>query len=681
MIRQIPLKKLKPSPRNVRRVIDEQADLQLKADIESRGLLQNLVVAPASKPRGSFTVEAGGRRLRALISLFEERKLPATHEVCCLVIEGGMAEVQEAGLAENFQRLAMNPADECLAFGQLIEQGADVEGIAWRFGLTVRFVEGRLRLSALAPAVFEALGAGEITLDVAKAYAATPDRERQAWVFEQVGFGYSGAHPDSIRRMMTQATASATDRRARFVGEEAYVAADGRIERDLFSEDQATRWLDVAILERLACEKLEALARDAAAENSLAWVRATLDNWIGHGHLTGLHQVPVDAARLSDEEEARIETLEAGIEALAATIHDESVTDEQREAAEAQIESGNEAIRAIVDKPPVLEPEVRATAGTFLLLGDDGQPRLHTSFYQERAPEDAPDPGRSPAQVDPGADRERDRVTPAKPVLSQRLKEELSMQRRDILAAHVAAAPDLAFDLAIFLMVDPIDGYTSERSGSSLFARHPTDPVLDFRMPDALATVALARMAEGLDRSWAGHDTRAERFDAFRALGDEARAAWLAHAAARTLEASLGSCEAGGCAFHDHLAHLLEIEHEYLAVPDRACPGGLLDGLDHASRKARGDRDLEPHLRDEARRIFRAAIDFGLPPLPAESPGFGNGHSLNAKGGQSIADFVELVGFDDGDDLLHAAPIHAGHGSARPAALPRGNCCGASIRA
>jgi ParB family chromosome partitioning protein len=564
MIRQIPLKKLKPSPRNVRRAIDEQADLQLKADIEARGLLQNLVVAPASKPKGSFTVEAGGRRLRALIGLSKEGKLPATHEVCCLVIEGGTAEAQEAGLAENFQRLSMNPADECLAFGQLIEQGADVEGIARRFGLTVRFVEGRLRLSALAPAVFEALGAGEITLDVAKAYAATPDRERQAWVFDQIGRGYSGAHPDSIRRMMTQATASATDRRARFVGEEAYVAAGGRIERDLFSEDEATRWLDVPLLERLAAEKLDALASDAAAENGLAWVRPTLDNWIGHGHLAGLHHLPAEIAPLSKEEEARIETLEAEIEARAATVDDESVIDEEREAAEAEIKSRNDAIRAIIEKPPLLEPEVRATAGTFLLLGDNGRPCLHTSFYQEQAPneheEDEPDPGRSPAQSDGDAERERAAATPTRPVLSQRLKEELSMQRRDILGANVAAAPDLALDLAVFLMVDPIDGYTSERSGSSLFARHPTDPALDFRTPDAPATIALARIADELDRSWAAYDTRAERFDAFRALGDEARAAWLAHAVARTLEPSLGGGEAGGCAFHDHLAQLLAID-------------------------------------------------------------------------------------------------------------------------
>ena len=203
MIKSIPLNKLMPSPRNVRRGSDDEADLQLKADIAARGLLQNLVVARARKPKGSFTVEAGGRRLRALKALAEDGVLDVGHEVSCLVLGAGADEAREASLAENFQRLAMNPADECLAFGQLIEQGGDVEGIARRFGLTVRFVEGRLRLSGLAPEIFEALGACEISLDVAKAYAATPDRERQSWVFEQLNGSYSGNHPDSIRRMLS----------------------------------------------------------------------------------------------------------------------------------------------------------------------------------------------------------------------------------------------------------------------------------------------------------------------------------------------------------------------------------------------------------------------------------------------------------------------------------------------
>jgi ParB family chromosome partitioning protein len=330
MIRTIPLNKLVASPRNVRRSTDPQADLELKADIEARGLLQNLVVTAAKKPRGSFAVEAGERRRRALQSLSDEGKLPPDHEVCCLVIEGAAA-AQEASLAENFQRLSMNPADECLAFQQLIEQGADVEGIARRFGLTVRFVEGRLRLAGLAPVVFEALGAGEISLDVAKAYAATPDRERQAYVFEQMGRGYSANHPDSIRRMMTQATVSATDRPARFVGEEAYVAAGGRIERDLFSDDASTRWLDIALLERLACEKMNSLAAGLAAEQGLAFVRPTLDSWIGHSHVEGLRRVPVATPSLSDEETARLDSLEGEIEDLADLLEDEETEESARE--------------------------------------------------------------------------------------------------------------------------------------------------------------------------------------------------------------------------------------------------------------------------------------------------------------------------------------------------------------
>ena len=199
MIRTISLDKLVPSPRNVRRSTDAKADLQLKADIEARGLLQNLVVVSVPKPRGRYAVEAGGRRLAALKALAEDGKLSPTYEVSCLVLERGSA-VQEASLAENFQRLAMNPADECLAFSALIEQGSNVEEVARRFGLTTRFVEGRLRLADLAPAIFEALGAGEISLDLAKAYAATPDQARQEYVFEQMSRGYGAAYPDSVRR-------------------------------------------------------------------------------------------------------------------------------------------------------------------------------------------------------------------------------------------------------------------------------------------------------------------------------------------------------------------------------------------------------------------------------------------------------------------------------------------------
>lgn len=569
MITTIALAKLRPSPRNVRRCSDPAADLQLKADIEARGLLQNLVVAPAKKPRGTFTVEAGGRRLRALLSLAEDGKLDSGQEVPCLVIGAGAdSAAKEASLAENFQRLAMNPADECLAFGQLVEQGADVEAIARRFGLTVRFVEGRLRLSALAPVIFEALGAGEIGLDVAKAYAATADRERQAWVFEQLRGTYSADHPDSIRRMMTQATASPGDPRARLVGEQAYVGAGGRIERDLFSDEAGERWLDLPLLERLATERMEELAAAKADELGIAWVRPTLDSWVGYALTAGLERIVPEREPLSDEEEARIEAAHAEIERLIDVIEDEETSAEERRSAEDKADALEREIAAIRDKPPVLDEALKPRLGAFLLLDRTGEPRLDGIFYAEpeadRAgaggDERAADPSAGGgADLGVGAGKGSEQADRA-PTLSRALLDELAIQRRDVLAVHVAADPGLALDLAIFLMVDRDSACSAERSGSSLIALPPSDPVVGFETPGARATIARKQAADSLDRSWTGGATRAERFDAFRSLSDEARAAWLGHAVARTLEASANAAGGRGCAFHDHLGQLLEID-------------------------------------------------------------------------------------------------------------------------
>ena len=550
MIRTIPLNKLVASPSNVRRARDEQADLQLKADIEARGLLQNLVVTKAARKRDCFAVVAGERRRRALAALASDGKLEADHGICCFVVEGG-APAHEASLAENFQRLAMNPADECLAFQQLIDQGGDVEGIARRFGLTVRFVEGRLRLASLAPVVFAALGAGEISLEAAKAYASTPDQDRQAYVFGEMSRCYGSVHPDSIRRLMTQATASASDRRARLVGEDAYVAAGGRVERDLFADDAATRWLDIALLERLAAEKMEALAAEAAAETGLGWVRPVLEGWVSYAHSEGLHRVPVASPPLSDEEKARLEGLEAKVEDLAGLLEDEAIEESARIEAEGSLSRLRGEIDAIACRPPVIDAERKPKVGAFLVIDDDGRPRLDGAYYSEAA-SDRDDEGGETSPPDlagsgPGAG------------LSQRLVDELAMQRRDILAAHVAADPGFALDLAIFLMIDRESGCSTMGSGSSLHAARPSDPIHDFKSTDP-AVVARTEAMRSLDRSWAAGSSRAERFDAFRRLGDEARGDWLAHAVAGTLEASLNLAGRRECAFHDHLGSLLGID-------------------------------------------------------------------------------------------------------------------------
>ncbi len=114
------------------------------------------------------------------------------------------------------------------------------------------------------------------------------------------------------------------------------------------------------------------------------------------------------------------------------------------------------------------------------MLDEHGRPRLDTGLYAEiSANGDAVD-----------SDRE-DGGEPAEPAgkpgraagLSQRLVDELAMQRRDILAVHVAADPGLALDLAIFLMIDREEGYSSEKSGSSLVAMPPVQPRLRLQDP------------------------------------------------------------------------------------------------------------------------------------------------------------------------------------------------------
>ena len=61
-IEMIPLAKLRLSEANVRKNDSNLFIEELAANIEAKGLLQNLIVVPAKK-RGMFDVTAGGRRL------------------------------------------------------------------------------------------------------------------------------------------------------------------------------------------------------------------------------------------------------------------------------------------------------------------------------------------------------------------------------------------------------------------------------------------------------------------------------------------------------------------------------------------------------------------------------------------------------------------------------------------
>src|SRR3546814_2194131 len=117
------------------------------------------------------------------------------------------ALAEEISLAENIIREAMSPADECRGYRAAMDKGESEEELARRMGVTVRHVQGRLRLADLAEPIFDALAEGKITLDVAKAYGSTADRDTQlaAWnVFKDSWQGdqRSEEHTSELQSLM-----------------------------------------------------------------------------------------------------------------------------------------------------------------------------------------------------------------------------------------------------------------------------------------------------------------------------------------------------------------------------------------------------------------------------------------------------------------------------------------------
>ena len=604
MIQSIALKKLVPSPRNVRKSSDVLADLQLRADIAARGLLQNLVVRKGK--RGKFEVEAGGRRLAALQALAEEGTLPECHEVTCLVIEGEESEVREVSLAENFQRLAMNPADEAQAFAAIIEAGATPEDVARRFGLTVRFVEGRLRLAGLAPCVFEALAEGTITLDMAKAYGAISDVERQAHVYAELQDAWYQITPDTIRRMVLDATVRGSDPRAILVGRDAYLAAGGRIERELFDDDASESWIDVALLEDLAHKAMEQAASKTAQEYGLAWVRPTLGNYVSHDLVEGLNRLPCEPAPMTEEEAQKLGELEADYDRVAAVLEDEDSDEDEVAKAEQELVAIDRSMRTLNDRPPVLADELKAEAGAFLVLSRNGEPALVPQFYTDT---EIVSEGEGALE----AVSESETAAPKGGALSQRLLDELAMQRRDILAIHLANDPALALDFMVFTLADA-DGHDwRAKKASTLIGSVASGPVTGFEAKDAPASAALAEFAGSLDESWRSGENDVERFERFRALSDDARSAWLGHVMSRTLVASLACEGERSVPLHEMLGSLLEIETAHWWRPtaanyfDRVAKTRTLEALDAAGgpelvTRYTGSKKAE--LASAAERIF-----------------------------------------------------------------------------
>ena len=386
-IRSIALDRLSIAPENVRKTPpDANAEAEMKASLETHGLLENLVVR-SDGPDGDYAVVAGGRRLAALKALAADGALDAAHPVPCLIVDRNAASA-ELSLAENIIRIAMHPADQVIAFTKLAESGVTVAAIAARFGMSERLVEQRLRLGNAAPELLDAYRTDNIDLETLKAFAVTTDHRRQLAVWAQVA--NQGYRPAAwqVKRLLTEERTPASSAMARFVGLEAYEVAGGPVLRDLFAaEDESGIWFeDPALLNKVAMAKLGETVKDLATRWHWATAMPEVD-WTEVARYGRIHQEP---ATPTDEETADLERLRTREDELA-DLDEDDWTEALGEEAEA-IETRTCEINAAIDARATYRAEDYAIAGAIATIGRNGELEVIRGLFVPRTCRSQPIP-------------------------------------------------------------------------------------------------------------------------------------------------------------------------------------------------------------------------------------------------------------------------------------------------
>ena len=569
--REISLSRLALAPENVRKTPpDAQADAALKASIAAFGLLENLVVRPDEPDENGnerFAVVAGGRRLKAMQALVEDKVFDADHPVPCQV-RSGDAEPGEISLAENVVRIAMHPADQVTAFAKLVEAGQSVSAIAARFGASERIVEQRLRLGNAAPELLDAYRADEIDLEVLKAFAVTIDRERQMAVWEQVSAQGYRPSAGQVKRLLTEERVPGRTAIARFVGVDAYEAAGGAVMRDLFADEHEHGvWFeDPVLLEKLATGKLQAAADELATRWKWAvpMIETAWDDTARYGRVEPQPGVP------TDEERAEIEKLETRYDELRGMDDDEWTQETVEEAG--RIETRLDEIEGAVEARAVFRREDFAMAGCIVTVGNDGALQVIAGLVK---PEDMPKPAESgEAGTQAGNDHDPDAgthgihtaghgdrtaapsvSTPMAPPRDREaearkeagvgigLADDLRSVRTALVKAKLAGDFEAAFDLALFQMGRAVftPGYHDHPLDIAVKATpdRPNTRMNDADFADWSPGEAMLEDRSHLSLDWLTIDDDGESFAALRELPVAEKEALFAACVARTVKGQL----------------------------------------------------------------------------------------------------------------------------------------------
>jgi len=205
-----------------------------------------------------------------------------------------------------------------------------------------------------------------MSLEQLMAFAVSTDHARQEQVWDSLQRS-CGQEPYQIRRMLTERTAQASDKRALFIGVEAYEKAGGSVTRDLFQDDHGGFLEDVALLDRLVAEKLKAEAETVAAEG-WKWIEAAVD--FPYGVTNKLRQLDGAPKDLTVDEQSARDALKAERARLEARYQS---ADELPDDVQSRLEAIETALAAFDDRPLIYDPADLARAGAYLCIDADGR--------------------------------------------------------------------------------------------------------------------------------------------------------------------------------------------------------------------------------------------------------------------------------------------------------------------
>ena len=534
---------------------------ELAEDIARRTLLQSLTVRSvldeSGAETGMYEVPAGGRRYRALELLVKQKRLARTAPVPCIIRTGGIAE--EDSLAENVQRAPLHPLDQFRAFLALREKGQSEEGIAAAFFVSVAVVRQRLRLASVSPKLLEVYAEDGMSLDQLMAFTVNPDHARQEQVWEALQ-RVPARQTYQIRRMLTEDTVRASDRRARFVGIADYEAASGIVLRDLFESDDGGWLQDPALLDRLVTAKLEREAECVRAEG-WKWVEVAPD--FPYGHTYGLRGLSGKEVRLTKKEAKARDALQAELDKLEKKYAEAEEIPEEVDARLGEIET---ALGEFEQRPVVYDPSELARAGVFISLGTDGTLRVERGYVRpedeepvaagesEEEEEDAGEhsthmgarpngvpnrasaTSRAPSSSQGHPPKESDEEDEGFRPLSDRLMTELTAHRTLALREAIANDPDTAY-LAILHALCLKLFY---RLGLDSCLEVDAKSVLFGSQVEGLGGMAYAAAIDARHGAWSAqlpNDT-ADLWDVLCGLDSDSRQALFAHCVGLTINAT-----------------------------------------------------------------------------------------------------------------------------------------------